>query len=106
MNAQIIISTYPNRETAEDAAKHFVNKMRLAACVNLIKIKSFYIWKKNLEETEEFLAIFKTSENHSDQLKKEVESRHPYDVPEVAEISFRDLNNKYLKWIIESTIRV
>ncbi len=103
MNGRIVISTYPDQTSAEDAARHLVKEARLAACVNLVKIKSFYIWKKKLEESDEHLAIFKTTEEKVSELKKVVEARHPYEVPEVVEIAIRDVNGKYLNWLREVT---
>ena len=41
----IVLTTYPDREKAEEAARMLVGK-KLAACVNIIKIeKSIYRWK-------------------------------------------------------------
>lgn len=102
MDGRIVISTYPDQTSAEDAARHLVGERRLAACVNLVKIKSFYIWKK-FEESEEYLAIYKTTEKKVRALKKAVEARHPYEVPEVVEISMSDVNSKYLSWLKEVT---
>jgi|TARA_B100001971_G_C17925507_1_gene399983 periplasmic divalent cation tolerance protein len=99
MNGQIIISTYPDLESAEDAAKYLVKEKRLAACVNLVKIESRYIWKDKFEESGEYLAIFKTTKEKVEDLKKEVETRHPYNIPEVVEITVKDMNKKYLDWL-------
>jgi periplasmic divalent cation tolerance protein len=99
MNGQIILSTYPDLQSAEDAAKYLVNEKRLAACVNLVKIESRYIWKDKFEESGEYLVIFKTTKEKVEALKKEIETQHPYDVPEVVEIAVNDMNKKYLIWL-------
>ncbi len=99
MNGQIIISTYPDLESAEDAAKYLIKEKRLAACVNLVKIESRYIWKDKFEESGEYLAIYKTTKEKMEDLKKELETRHPYDIPEVVEIAVNDMNKKYLDWL-------
>ena len=99
MNGKIILSTYPDLESAEDAAKYLVKEKRLAACVNLVKIESRYIWKDKFEESGEYLAIFKTTKEKVEDLKKEVETQHPYDIPEVLEITVNDMNKKYLDWL-------
>ncbi len=103
MAGRIVISTYPDQDSAEDAARQIVRDKRLAACVNLVKIKSFYIWKKKFEESEEYLAIYKTTEKKVEALKKAVEAQHPYEVPEVAEFSMSDVNSKYLNWLKKVT---
>ncbi|MDX1533555.1 MAG: divalent cation tolerance protein CutA, partial [Nitrosopumilaceae archaeon] len=36
-------------------------------------------------------------------LKQEIKNSHPYDVPEIAEIDVKSINNSYLKWLVDST---
>jgi len=102
MKPVIIVSTYPDLKTVKKTANELVKK-RLTACVNISKISSIYSWKGKLEDTPEFLAIFKTTQKNKNSLKKAIEKMHPYDVPEIAEIDIRSVNQPYLKWLIEST---
>ena len=59
MKPVIIVSTYPDQKTIKKTAKELVKK-RLAACVNISKISSIYSWKGKVEDTSEYIAIFKT----------------------------------------------
>ncbi len=102
MKPVIIVSTYPDQKTVKKTANELVKK-RLAACVNISKISSIYSWKGKLEDTSEFLAIFKTTQKNKNSLKKAIEKIHTYDIPEIAEIDIRSVNKPYLKWLIEST---
>jgi len=102
MKAVIIVSTYPDQKTIKKTANELV-KNRLAACVNISKIYSIYSWKGKVENTSEFLAIFKTTQKNKNSLKKAIKKMHPYEVPEIAEIDVRSINQPYLKWLIEST---
>ena len=102
MKPVIIISTYPDQKAVKKTANELVKK-RLAACVNISKISSIYSWKGKIENTSEFLAIFKTTQKNKNSLKKEIKKMHPYDVPEIAEIDVRSINQPYLKWLIDST---
>jgi periplasmic divalent cation tolerance protein len=102
MKPVIIMSTYPDQKSVKKTAKELVKK-RLTACVNISKISSIYSWKGKLEDTSEFLAIFKTTQKNKNSLKKAIKKMHPYDVPEIAEIDIRSVNQPYLKWLIEST---
>ncbi|GBC75605.1 Divalent-cation tolerance protein CutA [archaeon HR06] len=61
---RLVISTYGKKEEAEKIAKELIEK-KMVACVSLIPVKSFYVWKGKLEEAEEILAIFKTSSRKS-----------------------------------------
>jgi periplasmic divalent cation tolerance protein len=102
MKPVIIVSTYPDQKTVKKTANELV-KNRIAACVNISKIYSIYSWKGKVENTSEFLAIFKTTQKNKNSLKKAIKKTHPYEVPEIAEIDIRSINQPYLKWLIEST---
>ena len=102
MKPVIIISTYPDKKTVTKTANELVKK-RLAACVNISKISSIYSWKGKIENTSEFLVLFKTTQKNKNALKKAIKKMHPYDIPEIAEIDVSSINQPYLKWLIEST---
>jgi len=102
MKPVIIISTYPDKKTVTKTANELVKK-RLAACVNISKISSIYSWKGKIENTSEFLVLFKTTQKNKNALKKTIKKMHPYDIPEIAEINISSINQPYLKWLIEST---
>jgi periplasmic divalent cation tolerance protein len=104
MGAMIIISTYPDKKSVLKTANVVVQK-QLAACVNFTKINSVYIWKGRMEKTEEFLALFKTTNKVSPSLKIEIKKLHPYKIPEIAEIKMTSINKSYFDWLIQSTRR-
>ena len=99
MACKIVLTTYPDLKSAENAALHIIKEKRLAACANLVKIDSRYIWKDQFEKSEEYLVLFKTTKGKLVELKKEVENQHPYDIPELIEIPVLAINNKYLNWL-------
>lgn len=102
MGAVIIISTYPDKKSISKISKITV-KRKLAACVNFTKINSIYTWQNKLENTEEFLAFFKTTDKKKKLLKYEIKKSHPYKVPEIAELEVKSLNKSYLDWLVCST---
>jgi periplasmic divalent cation tolerance protein len=79
-----------------------VNK-QIVACVNVIKIRSVYSWKKKTMNTSEYLAIFKTTRQNIRKLKNEIRKTHPYKIPEIAELTISSINESYLKWLINPT---
>lgn len=99
----VIISTYPDEKSISKVANLVVTR-KLAACVNYTKINSVYSWKGKIEDTVEFLALFKTTERAKQKLKKEIAASHPYDVPEIVELQMDDVNPSYLKWLAASTL--
>ncbi|MFB5604733.1 MAG: divalent-cation tolerance protein CutA, partial [Nitrosarchaeum sp.] len=62
-----------------------------------------YSWQGKIENTSEYLALFKTTQKNKKILKEKIKSTHPYDVPEIAEIDIMSMDKSYLKWIVEST---
>jgi len=98
----IIVSTFPSKQSVTSIANRLVKK-KLAACVNITKISSVYTWKGKIENQLEYLAFFKTTKKNKQILKKELEKLHPYDVPEIAEISVESINQPYMKWLVDST---
>ena len=102
MKPVIIISTYPNKKSITKIANEFV-KNKIVACVNISKISSIYSWNGKVENTSEYLAIFKTTTKNKKLLKKKIKETHPYDVPEIAEVDVTSINKSYLNWLIEST---
>lgn len=98
----IIISTYPNKKSISEIANDLV-KNRVVACVNISQISSIYSWNDKIENTSEYLAIFKTTTKNKTLLKKKIMETHPYDVPEIVEIDVTFTNKSYLKWLIDST---
>jgi periplasmic divalent cation tolerance protein len=71
--------------------------------VNITKISSVYAWQGKIENTNEFLAVFKTTQKNKSRLKKEIKKTHPYEIPEIAELGVNYINKPYLQWLIDST---
>jgi len=101
---KMIISTYPDQTIAEKIAKESI-KARLVACANIAKVRSIYVWKGKMEDTDEFLVIFKTTEKGANKLKDFIKKSHPYEVPEIVEIAPDYVDPDYLSWLNESVRR-
>jgi periplasmic divalent cation tolerance protein len=102
MKPVLIISTYPDKKSISKIAKDLV-KNKTVACVNISKISSIYYWNGKIEDTYEYIAIFKTTTKNKKSLKQKIKETHPYNVPEIAEIDVTSINTSYLKWLEEST---
>lgn len=102
MKGVVILSTYPDKKSIQKIANNLV-RSRLAACVNITKISSVYSWQGKVENADEFLAVFKTTQKNKLKLKEQIKKTHPYMVPEIAELAVKDLNKPYLQWLVDST---
>lgn len=95
----IIISTFQTRKSASEIAKEMISR-KLCACVNIIKINSFYYWKEKIQYDNEYLCFFKTVS--SAKLKKELKKIHPYEIPEIIEVKIDTIDKEYFGWLIGS----
>ncbi len=94
-----MFSTFQSRQTANKIAKAMISK-KLCACVNIVKINSFYYWKHKIQYDDEYLCFFKTVS--SAKLSKEIKKIHPYDVPEIVELRLDNADKDYLGWLTNS----
>ena len=102
MDMRLVLVTHPNREHAERITRGVIDA-KLAACVLLTDVKSFYNWEGKLNEDDEVVTILKTSTNKVTDLEKYIETSHDYDVPAI--ISFQaNTNESYGNWL-EQQIR-
>ncbi|NYZ74137.1 divalent-cation tolerance protein CutA [Candidatus Micrarchaeota archaeon] len=98
----LVLSTYPDRKSADEAAQSLVEK-ELAACVSIISIaQSVYRWKGKLEKSPEYLLIIKTTEKAYPQLETHIKNTHPHSVPEIVYLEVKGGQKAYLDWVNES----
>ncbi len=96
-----VFMTTSSKEEAEKIARKLVEE-RLAACIQIIgPIKSYYWWKRAIEESEEWLCIVKTKMHLYEKLESMIKSMHSYQVPEIVVLPIIKGNESYLKWMDE-----
>jgi periplasmic divalent cation tolerance protein len=101
--AIIIISTFADEKSLRDLAHELIVDEKLCACVNYTKVRSLYWWENKLNDEEEFIALFKTTNRKARELRSRIEKQHSYDVPEILEISVDKASKPYLNWLVGST---
>ncbi|MBL1262527.1 divalent-cation tolerance protein CutA [Candidatus Methylomicrobium oryzae] len=98
-DAQLILCTCPDRETAEKIAHRLVES-RLAACVNILPgLTSIYTWENRLETAEEHLLLIKTAGGRYPDVEQSIREQHPYDLPEIIALPIARGLPGYLNWI-------
>ena len=97
MDMRLVLVTHPNKEHAERITRGVIDA-KLAACVLVTDVKSFYNWEGKLNKDDEVVTILKTSTNNAAALEKYIEANHVYDVPAI--ISFQaNANQSYGNWL-------
>jgi periplasmic divalent cation tolerance protein len=98
---RVVLVTAPDLEVARSLARVLV-EARLAACVNLVPgVRSLYRWEGEVQEDQEVLLVVKTRADRGAALTSRLLDLHPYDVPEVLELSAVGGNEAYLRWVRE-----
>ncbi len=95
----LVLVTHPNKEHAERITRGVIDA-KLAACVLVTDVKSFYNWEGKLNEDDEVVTLLKTSTDKAADLQKYIETNHDYDIPAI--ISFQaNANQTYSNWLNE-----
>jgi len=102
-NTGILLTTLPGREDAQALARLLVEE-KLAACVQLLPIESFYRWQGAVQNEGEILLFIKTRTALFDTAIARIKTVHPYTVPQIVGMPFTAGHQPYLDWIGESTI--
>ena len=76
---------------------------KLAACVNVAEVDSYYRWKGEFCEDREALLIIKTEKSKIDRIIERIKEIHSYDLPEIIALPIVAGYDKYLAWV-ESSI--
>ena len=96
---QLVLSTCPDRETAERLATTLVER-RLAACVNIVPgLTSVYRWQGAIQTDAEVLLLIKTDAQRFPALEKTLREEHPYELPEIVAVTISNGSPGYLRWI-------
>lgn len=98
----VVISTSPGEDHAMELAESLVER-GLAACVQIMPIKSVYVWKKAVSKDAEVLILAKTRTSKYEDVQAFIRNNHPYEVPEIIRIDIRSGLPEYLSWIRDAT---
>jgi periplasmic divalent cation tolerance protein len=98
----IITTTFPAQDAAKAAARLLVEK-RLAACVQLLPINSFYSWEGEICDESEVLLLIKSRAALFGEISAVIKENHTYEVPQIVQIPIADGLPEYLRWIEGST---
>jgi len=79
---------------------HSVVDEKLAACANIFpSVVSIYEWDGDVQEEQECVLIFKTTEEKTELLQKKVKKMHSYTTPCIIVLPIEGGDEDFLKWI-------
>jgi periplasmic divalent cation tolerance protein len=102
VDACVVMTTAPDKEQAGKIAMAAL-EARLAACVQIQAITSYYWWEGKIETADEQLIYLKTTNGKYDALEVAILKIHPYDTPEILRLPADGGLKKYLTWMVKET---
>ena len=99
-----IIAVFTTADSLEDARKLATTlvEQKLAACAQISEIESFYTWKNNVQNDQEFRIMFKTTKEKYKDVKKAILKIHSYDLPAIYAVDVDELYKPFGDWVNES----
>lgn len=105
MNEFCLVMTATDQEAHADSLAAQLVEARLAACVQVQAIKSFYEWQGRPEVAREWLLMIKTREPLYGELERFIRAHHHYETPEVVCLPITAGAADYLAWVRAQTSR-
>jgi periplasmic divalent cation tolerance protein len=87
---------------SDDHAERIVDAVlqaKLAACLQLLPIRSRYVWEGKIARENEVLILIKAKSADYDDLAACIRAAHTYEVPEIVRLEIKAGAQSYLDWI-------
>jgi periplasmic divalent cation tolerance protein len=101
MNEYAIVLCTAPPGGAEKIAKALLGE-KLAACVNVSSVRSYFAWKGDMCNEMEELMIIKTKMSFCERIRSRIKELHSYELPEIIFIPIVGGDVGYLQWINQS----
>lgn len=98
----IVMTTAGTEDEAEALAAAIVES-RLAACVQVQRVRSFYIWESELHREPEWLLLIKTLTTRQGALEAFIRERNSYQTPEIVQVPITGGSADYLRWLADGS---
>ncbi len=98
MSFAVVMTTTSSAAEAETIATALL-KEGLAACVQILPVRSFFTWEGKLNQEEEHLLLIKGKADHFNSIQACITAHHSYQVPEIIQIPILAGSPAYLDWI-------
>jgi periplasmic divalent cation tolerance protein len=98
----VVLTTTDSEEHAERIV-NAVLEAKLAACLQLMPIKSRYVWQGKIARDNEVLMLIKAKSVDYDDLATCIRAAHTYEVAEIVRLDIAAGAQSYLDWIAAVT---
>jgi periplasmic divalent cation tolerance protein len=94
----IVMTSLGTEDEAETLAAEIV-EARLAACVQIQRVRSLYMWQDALHREPEWVLHIKTVDARYAALETFIRERHSYETPEIVRVPIAGGSPDYLGWV-------
>jgi len=101
-DCSIILTSAASDAMADSIADRLLSD-RLAACVQVLPMRSAYVWKGQIAREEERLLLIKAKTADWPAIEAAMREIHDYETPEIVRIEMAEAAQTYLDWIVAST---
>ncbi|MFH1415204.1 MAG: divalent-cation tolerance protein CutA [Elusimicrobiota bacterium] len=99
----VILTTCSN----EDCLNKLIDSLldnKLAACIQVVNIRSYYVWQNKKSTDKELLLLIKTKSDLFSKVEECIIKNHTYEIPEIIQLPIINGFTKYLNWIDEVAV--
>ncbi len=97
-----VVTTIGGLAEAQSMARALVER-KLAACVQISEIESFYTWNGAVQNEKEFRVLFKTTSERYQAVEDAIRELHSYELPAIHAFAFEHVYAAYAAWIETNT---
>jgi uncharacterized protein involved in tolerance to divalent cations len=103
MTGFVTVLTTASSDAEAEAIAEALLADALAACVQILPIRSRYIWNGAVQREPEQLLLIKTRADLFEVVRAKIRTMHSYDTPEIVALPIAAGDGDYLSWIGTST---
>jgi uncharacterized protein involved in tolerance to divalent cations len=103
MSGFVTVLTTTASETEAETIADALLAEQLAACVQILPIRSRYLWQGEVQRETEHLLLIKTREVLFEPVRAKIRTLHSYETPEIVALPITAGDVDYLGWIGDVT---
>jgi periplasmic divalent cation tolerance protein len=94
----VVVTTTNNRKIAELIAQRLIEN-KLAACVQLDEVESFFYQEGGVKRGQEIRLFIKAPAGNYDLIEEAIKQDHNYQLPQIIKLDITAGSQEYLDWI-------
>lgn len=94
----LVITTYADEENGKKIIDALLSE-RLASCIQMMPIRSFYHWQGKIADDSEKLLLIKSKASLYSEIEATILRHHAYETPEIIQIPIAAGFAGYLHWL-------